>query len=106
MKAVVKWIVRAGLIVTASYVVLLGILIASMLQTPARFARLMRYAPMPLVWGALPGERVWLWARQGSLVEGAIAPDFSLSTPDHTARVTLSAFRGHRPVVLVFGSYT
>ena len=106
MTSVVKWLLRAGLVVATSYVVLLGALVAAMLQTPARFGSLMRYAPMPLVWGVLPGPRVWLWARQGSLVEGAMAPDFSLPTADRSARVTLSSFRGHRPVVLVFGSYT
>jgi hypothetical protein len=106
MRSIVKWLLRAGLVVATSYVVLLGALVASMLQPPARFGSLMRYAPMPLVWGALPGQRVWMWARQGNLVEGATAPDFSLPTPDRTARVTLSSIRGHRPVVLVFGSYT
>ena len=106
MTSIVKWLLRAGLVLATSYVLLLGALVASMLQTPARFGSVMRYAPMPLVWGVLPAQRVWLWARQGNLVEGAIAPDFSLPTPDRTSRVTLSSFRGHRPVVLVFGSYT
>jgi hypothetical protein len=37
---------------------------------------------------------------------GEPAPDFTLSTPDGGERVTLSRFRGERPVALVFGSYT
>ena len=38
--------------------------------------------------------------------EGEPAPDFSLSPPDGGPPVTLSSFRGRRPVALVFGSYT
>jgi len=37
---------------------------------------------------------------------GAEAPDFSLTSPDGAKRVTLSDFRGKKPVVLVFGSFT
>ena len=37
---------------------------------------------------------------------GDPAPDFTLSSPDGARTVTLSTFRGKRPVVLVFGSYT
>jgi peroxiredoxin len=37
---------------------------------------------------------------------GSMAPDFTLPTLDHTATVQLSSFRGSKPVVLVFGSYT
>jgi peroxiredoxin len=50
---------------------------------------------------------MWLWARRGDLAPGAPAPDFTL--PRHGGRgdrVTLSSYRDHRPVVLVFGSYT
>jgi peroxiredoxin len=49
---------------------------------------------------------MWLWARAGALNEGDAAPDFTLPTVDRRARVTLSSFKGERPVVLVFGSYT
>jgi len=38
--------------------------------------------------------------------EGEMAPDFSLEPPDGGERVTLSSFRGKKPVALVFGSYT
>ncbi|PYT13731.1 MAG: hypothetical protein DMG59_19590 [Acidobacteria bacterium] len=54
----------------------------------------------------LPFERLWLQARAGKLQVGETAPDFSLKTPDHGSTVRLSSFRGQKPVVLVFGSYT
>ena len=38
--------------------------------------------------------------------EGDTAPDFTLKSPDGKQTVTLSSFRGKRPVALVFGSYT
>ena len=41
-----------------------------------------------------------------SLNIGATAPDFKLKTMDGNSEVQLSSFRGKRPVVLVFGSYT
>jgi hypothetical protein len=37
---------------------------------------------------------------------GDPAPDFTLPTADGKDTVTLSAFRGKRPVVLIFASYT
>lgn len=37
---------------------------------------------------------------------GDVAPDFKLKTLDGSREVQLSSFRGKRPVVLVFGSYT
>ncbi|MEQ1859011.1 MAG: hypothetical protein ABMA13_03670 [Chthoniobacteraceae bacterium] len=37
---------------------------------------------------------------------GETAPDFKLKTQDGASEVQLSSFRGRRPVVLVFGSYT
>jgi hypothetical protein len=37
---------------------------------------------------------------------GADAPDFVLPKLDDNERVQLSAFRGHKPVALIFGSYT
>jgi peroxiredoxin len=49
---------------------------------------------------------MWLWARKGTLTQGDVAPDFTLSTIDRSRQVTLSSYRGDRPVVLVFGSYT
>jgi hypothetical protein len=37
---------------------------------------------------------------------GQAAPDFTLATHDGKKLVTLSAFRGKQPVVLIFGSFT
>ncbi len=37
---------------------------------------------------------------------GDLAPDFTLSDISGTKSVTLSDFRGKKPVALVFGSYT
>ena len=37
---------------------------------------------------------------------GEEAPDFALSTPDLKTQVKLSAYRGKKPVVLIFGNFT
>lgn len=37
---------------------------------------------------------------------GDLAPDFTLTDSSSTESVTLSDFRGKKPVALVFGSYT
>lgn len=37
---------------------------------------------------------------------GRLAPDFTLKTKDGDHEITLAQFRGKRPVVLVFGSFT
>lgn len=37
---------------------------------------------------------------------GDLAPDFTLSDISGTESITLSDFRGKKPVVLVFGSFT
>ena len=101
-----KWLVRGVLVVVLGYILLGVAVTAAMLQPPARFGQIMRYVPAPLVWGVLPGPRIWLWARQGTLDEGEPAPDFTLPTSDRKGSVTLSSHRGQRPVVLIFGSYT
>jgi hypothetical protein len=102
-----KWLRRGLLVLVACYVLLFSAVGLAMMQTPARFGAFMRYMPAPVVWGALPAPRMWLWARKGTLAEGDTAPDFTLRTATHrNERVTLSSYRGDRPVVLVFGSYT
>ena len=53
--------------------------------------------------GGAPGPRVE--ARDGAM-EGELAPDFTLSSPDGLDTVTLSSFAGAKPVALIFGSYT
>ena len=89
----------------ALYGAALCVLFVVMCQPPIRFGRLMRHFPMwamPLV----PFEPMWNVARRGTTREGDIAPDFRLRTIDRTIEVTLSSYRGRRPVVLIFGSYT
>jgi hypothetical protein len=103
-------VIKRIALVAAALAVLYGSAVAAlgaiMLQPPERFGPIMARLPEPLVWGLLPAPRLWLWARAGHLAEGDQAPDFTLPTVDGSARVTLSAHRGIRPVVLVFGSYT
>ncbi len=50
--------------------------------------------------GSVPGR-----SKQSPQV-GEPAPDFNLRTKDGTMQVQLSSFRGRRPVVIIFGSYT
>jgi len=101
-----KWIARSVALVAALYPTLSAALAGIMLQSPGRFGQVMKHVPMALAWGILPGRSIWLWARDGSLAVGDQAPDFTLSTHDHSGEATLSSHRGVRPVVLVFGSYT
>ena len=87
------------------YVVLVGAFFVLMLQGPAVFAGTMRYVPWP-AFMVLPFKPMWDVARGGRHSVGEMAPDFRLESPDHKATVQLSSFRGAKPVVLVFGSYT
>ena len=38
--------------------------------------------------------------------KGDPAPDFTLQKQDGSGEITLSQFRGEKPVALIFGSYT
>ena len=87
------------------YLALIGALWAAMYQPPARFTRVMAKMPRPMFL-VLPFRPLWMAARAGPLKAGDPAPDFDLETVDKQSRVRLSAFRGSKPVVLVFGSYT
>lgn len=103
----VKWLLRGAMGLALVYAALFSAVGIAMMQPPERFGAFMKRMPAPVVWGALPAKRMWLWARSGTLAEGDLAPDFTLrATHDRTRRVTLSSYRGQRPVVLVFGSYT
>jgi hypothetical protein len=59
--------------------------------------------PLTLLKGLFEGEI-------GSFHEGPkvgrLAPDFTLPKYDEDKRITLSGFRGKKPVVLIFGSFT
>ncbi len=78
---------------------------ALMLQPPEQFAAGIAKLPDPLFM-VIPFRRLWMHARAGHLNVGDPAPDFRLETLDRKGRVQLSSFRGQKPVVLVFGSYT
>ena len=61
--------------------------------------------PTPVYW-----LKMLLSGQLGSMTKGPElgdpAPDFDLPTFDDTQRVKLSSFRGKKPVVLIFGSFT
>jgi hypothetical protein len=102
-----KWLRRGLLTVAVCYVLLFSAVGIAMMQTPERFGAFMRYMPATVVWSGLPATRMWMWARKGTLAVGDVAPDFSLRTAkNRSERVALSSYRGEKPVVLVFGSYT
>ena len=44
--------------------------------------------------------------REGTLKVGEAAPNFKLKSLDGKSEVELASFKGKKPVVLVFGSYT
>ena len=78
-----------------------------MRQSPEQFGRVMAKIPGPVPFLIFPFETLWMRARAGTLQVGSPAPDFSLTKLDKTAQVQLSSLTAqHRPVVLVFGSYT
>ncbi len=88
----------------AVYLALLGALLAVM-RDPAVFGKVMRHVPEPAFF-VVPFKQLWFIARAGHLKVGDAAPDFALPTSDKKTRVKLSSFRGQKPVVLIFGSYT
>jgi hypothetical protein len=93
------------IVLVAVYVSLLAGLFFSMSREPETFSTVMARTP-DLVFLVFPFKPMWLYARQGSLAVDEQAPDFSLERQDATGTVKLSEFRGNRPVVLIFGSYT
>jgi hypothetical protein len=96
---------KAAALVSALYLALLSGFVGAMYQPPDRFARIMAKAQGPWML-ALPFRPLWSMARAGRLRIGDPAPNFDLLTLDRQSRVRLASFRGEKPVVLVFGSYT
>ena len=96
---------RIALVLAVVYVALVAGLVWAMHQPPARFGQIMSKMPMPLFL-VLPFRPLWMHARAGNLTVGDAAPDFALETLDRKSRIQLASFRGAKPVVLVFGSYT
>jgi hypothetical protein len=97
-------VTRALTALVVVYALFLAAMFVVMRQPPDRFGQIMRRFPMPAMM-IVPFETMWNVARGGALHVGDPAPDFTLPRTDHSAKVTLSSYRG-RPVVLVFGSYT
>jgi hypothetical protein len=78
---------------------------ALMSASPGEFGRFMTGVPMPALM-LVPFEPLWNHARAGSLRPGDLAPDFELAFHHGAGKARLSASRGVRPVLLIFGSYT
>lgn len=97
--------VRVVLALVVLYAALVAGLAFAMRQPPDTFGAVMAKMPGP-AFMVLPFQSLWMNARAGHLQVGDNAPDFSLKTPDGNAQVQLSGFRGAKPVVLIFGSYT
>jgi len=87
------------------WLLFLAAIYITMRQPPERFAAAIAKLPGP-AFLLFPFETLWLSARSGTLNIGDPAPDFHLRTLDKTSEVSLSSFRGSKPVVLIFGSYT
>ena len=87
------------------YLLALGGFDYAMHQPPDVFSSVMMdTGPVPFL--LFPFETMWKSARAGRLREFDTAPDFTLPLLAGSGAVTLSSFRGARPVVLIFGSYT
>jgi hypothetical protein len=96
---------RVAAYLAIAYAIFLSAMFVLMSQPPERFGHIMAKVPMPTLM-LVPFETMWNVARGGALHVGDAAPDFTLPRVDHSGSVRLSSFRGRRPVVLVFGSYT
>lgn len=99
-----KLLMVAIALVVAYAAVVAGFYVA-MRQRPGVFGKVMSRTP-DLAFIVLPFQSMWLNARRGALQPGDHAPDFWLESFDKKSKVRLSSFRGQKPVVLVFGSYT
>ena len=93
------------ILLVVAYLALFGGMLAAMFQPPEVFGRIMSKTP-GFAFALFPFKQMWLFARSGHLKVGDPAPDFDLKTGDKKSHVQLASFRGQKPVVLVFGSYT
>lgn len=93
------------LVLICGYAALLFSVNRAMRGSPEEFGRFMTKMPMAIFLIA-PFETMWTHARAGRVSVGDNAPDFTLSTLDKSAHVSLASLRNDKPVVLVFGSYT
>ena len=100
-----RYALVAGALFLPVYLAFLVVLYDKMCQPPEVFGAFMKHVPMPVVF-LVPFETMWNRARGGALRVGDAAPDFALRTADGDGTVRLSTFRGQKPVVLIFGSFT
>ncbi|MGA7414617.1 MAG: hypothetical protein WBW33_29380 [Bryobacteraceae bacterium] len=100
-----RWIAMVAGILAVVYVCAFGFFAFAMRRPPMQFAGVMSHVgPVPFL--LFPFESMWKQARRGTLQPGDTAPDFNLPLLGGAEKVELSSFRGKRPVVLIFGSYT
>lgn len=98
-------VIAIGVPILLIYCAVLAGFYYAMRQPPEAFSRVMMHVgPAPFL--LFPFETMWKTARAGNLKTGDIAPDFTLPLLDQSASATISSFRGAKPVVLIFGSYT
>ncbi len=105
MRKLLKWTVRGVVVLAVVYGLLTAGLYWAMCQPVDRFTRIMARVP-GIAFAVLPFVPLWNSARGGDLQVGDAAPDFNLEKTDKSGKVQLTSFRGQKPVVLVFGSYT
>ncbi len=105
MSKVASRTLKAVTALAVVYALLTAGLYWAMCQPIGRFTRIMAHVP-DAAFLVLPFIPLWNVARGGELQVGQPAPDFTLKTTDQSRTVQLSSFRGQKPVVLVFGSYT
>lgn len=98
-------VVQAAGVLAVLYAGFFAFMYWQMTRPPDQFGAVMSKLGLP-TFILLPFERMWFRARAGSLQPGDMAPDFHLPSLDGRSTVALSAERGVRPVVLIFGSYT
>jgi hypothetical protein len=98
--------------IAATYGAILVALYVIISLPPGRFANIIASIPSsetpggPLFEYVLPLEPIFKSARAGKLRVGDAAPSFNLKLVHGDERVQLDSFRGVKPVVLIFGSYT
>ncbi len=96
---------KKGLVVFAIFYAIVLVALYRVMREPATFGQVMRHVPEVTMF-LVPFKPMWFMARAGTLNVGDPAPNFDLPTADKKSHVSLAAFRGQRPVVLIFGSYT
>jgi hypothetical protein len=100
-----KKLLKIGIAVLLAYgLVVVGFYVA-MRQKPGTFSKVMSHTP-DAAFIVLPFKSMWLNARKGSLRPVTLRRISGSRNIAKTSKVRLSSFRGQKPVVLVFGSYT